>query len=202
MSTASEWMKEYVWSEIQAMMLNDAHFRLVLKARQLTDKLKGPTGKLIDDGYLTFQMVTIRRLCDQGDDVYSLRAVLKKAKEEKPNLAKQIDQLSGSLSTCDHVCQQVNKHVAHTAREASRNWKEWKMDLKDLEKAHKSICQVVFKFHRNIMPCGLPSSEVMPVPQYYFGEDLILWVPQELRDKLNQSWHDNCKRVNAWIVKL
>jgi hypothetical protein len=103
MSTASEWMKEYVWSEIQAMMLNDAHFRLVLKARQLTGKLKGPTGKLIDDGYLTFQMVTIRRLCDQGDDVYSLRAVLKKAKEEKPDLAKQIDQLSGSLSTCDHV---------------------------------------------------------------------------------------------------
>ena len=29
MSTASEWMHQHVWPEIEAMMLNDAHFRLV-----------------------------------------------------------------------------------------------------------------------------------------------------------------------------
>jgi hypothetical protein len=66
-SAAAGWMRDSVWPEIQTMMLNDAHFRLVLTARRLTGKLKGPTGKLIDDGYVTFQMVTIRRLCDNDD---------------------------------------------------------------------------------------------------------------------------------------
>src|SRR5271157_2986999 len=32
--TASEFMQQYVWPEIQAMILNDAHFRLVLSARR------------------------------------------------------------------------------------------------------------------------------------------------------------------------
>jgi hypothetical protein len=202
-STATVWMRDYVWPEIQTMMLNDAHFRLVLAARQLTGKLKGPTGKLIDDGYVTFQMVTIRRLCDNDEDVFSLRAVLKKAREEKPNLTEQINQLSGSLGACAHVCDQVNKHVAHTANpETCRDWKQWDIDLQDLEQAHKSICQVAFKIDRYILPCGLPSSEVMPVLQHYFAEDLMLWVSEEQQDKLNKSWHDNRKRVNSWILKL
>jgi hypothetical protein len=47
-STAAQLMKEWVWPEIEAMMWHDAHFRLVLTARQLTGNLKGPTGKLID----------------------------------------------------------------------------------------------------------------------------------------------------------
>ena len=50
-------MRDYVWPEIQAMMLNDAHFRLVLTARELTGKFNGPTAKLLQDGYLTYQMV-------------------------------------------------------------------------------------------------------------------------------------------------
>jgi hypothetical protein len=32
MSTAAEWMHEHVWPEIEAMMLNDAHFGFVLQA--------------------------------------------------------------------------------------------------------------------------------------------------------------------------
>ena len=197
-STAAEWMKGYVWPEIEAMMLNDAHFRLVLTARQLTKKFSGPTAKLLQDGYLTYQMVTIRRLCDKDADVFSLRAVLRKAKEEQPQVTQQIDRLSGNLSKCDHVCEQVNKHVAHTANPAqSRKWVEWDMGMKDLETAHKAICQTAITLDRDILHWGLPI-EIMPIPQYYFGEDLMLWVPEQLQDKLNQSWHDNRKRVNAW----
>jgi len=33
----------------------------------------GPTAKLLQDGYLTQQMITIRRLCDVRRDVISLR---------------------------------------------------------------------------------------------------------------------------------
>jgi len=182
------------------MMWHDAHFRLVLTARQLTGNLKGPTGKLIDDGYLTYQMVTIRRLCDKDkhDDVFSLRKVLKKAKEEQPQFTQEIDQLSGRLSQCDHVCTQVNKHVAHTADpQKARNWEEWNMDMKDLENAQKAICQVAFKLDR-ILRWGCPSITI-PVYQYYHAEDLMSWVvPEEKRDELNKSWYDNVKRVDAW----
>jgi hypothetical protein len=36
-------------------------------------KVNGPTAKLLQDGYLTYQMVTIRRLCDIDSKVISLR---------------------------------------------------------------------------------------------------------------------------------
>jgi hypothetical protein len=152
----------------------------------------------IDDGYLTYQMVTIRRLCGKEDDVISLRTVLKKAREEHPQFTEQINNLSGTLSCCDHVCTQVNKHVAHTANpETARNWEEWNMDMKDLETAHKAICQVGFKLNR-ILHWGCPINTI-PVHQYYHAEDLMLWVvPEEKREELNKSWYDNVKRVNAW----
>jgi hypothetical protein len=125
-------------------------------------------------------MVTIRRLCDKDEDVFSLREVLKKAKEEQPQFTDQINRLSGTLGGCDHVCRQVNKHVAHTANpETARNWEEWKMDLKDLETAHKAICQVAIKLDRDILHWGLPN-EIMPVPANDFGEDLMLWVPEKI----------------------
>ena len=115
-----------MWPEIEAMMFNDANFRLVLEARRLTKKFNGPTAKLLQDGYLTSQMVTIRRLCDKRSDVYSLSGALMESEKERPNLKPEIDQLLESLNGCVHVCEQVNKHVAHTANPAkSRNFVEW-----------------------------------------------------------------------------
>jgi len=73
MSTATKWMKDHVWPEIEAMILNDTHFRMVLSARQLTGKLDGPTAKLLQNGYLTYHMVSIRRLCDIDSKVISVR---------------------------------------------------------------------------------------------------------------------------------
>ena len=59
-------MHHHVWPEIGAMMLNDAHFRLVLQARQLTKKFNGPTARLLQDGHLTSQMVAIRHWVAHG----------------------------------------------------------------------------------------------------------------------------------------
>ena len=96
MSTATEWMREYVWPEIQAMMLNDANFRLVLTARQLTQTFNGPTANLIQDGYLTYQMVAIRRVCDNDRKVISLRRTLMEAEREKTNFKPDINKLLDS----------------------------------------------------------------------------------------------------------
>ncbi len=197
-SPATDMMREYVWPEIQAMMLNDASFRLVLTARQLTGKFNGPTAQLLQDGYLTYQMVAIRRLCDNDRKVISLRRALMEAEKERPNFKPQIDQLLDSLNECDHVVEQVNNHVAHTANpQRQQNFVPWDMGMQHLEDAHKAICHAAIILDRDILQRA-NFVEIMPVPQNYFGEDLMLWVPEELRDKLNQAWHKNRKRVNAW----
>ena len=198
MSTATEWMVNQVWPEIQAMMLNDAHFRLVVAAREISQKFNGPTAKLVQDGYLTYQMVAIRRLCDKGNDVVSLRRVLMEAEKEKPAFKGRIDELVDSLKACDHVREQVNKHVAHTARtDKGGKIVPWNMGMRHLEDAHKVICKAGIVLNRDILEWA-NFGEVLPVPQYYFGEDLMLWVPEDRRDQLNRAWHENRKRVEAW----
>ena len=199
MSTASEWMHHHVWPEIEAMMLHDAHFRLVLEARQLTKKFNGPTARLLQDGYLISQMVTIRRLCDKDGDVYSLRGTLKQSAKENPNLKPQIDELLDSLNACDHVCNQVNKHVAHTVNPAkSRNFVEWDMGMKHLEDAQKAICRAAISLERDILEiCN--RIEIIPVEQYDIAQDLRLWVPDQIIDKLYQFWHSHRKEVNSWM---
>jgi hypothetical protein len=187
-STATEWMRDYVWPEIQAMMLNDANFRLVLSARQLTNKFNGPTAQLLQDGYLTYQMVAIRRLCDRRDDVISLRRALMEAEKEKPAFKPRIDQLLDNLlKESDHVREQVNKYIAHTAKQKPQKFVPWNMGMQHLEAAQKAICQAAIVLNRDILGWA-NFVEIMPVPQYYFGEDLMLWVPEELRDKLNDAW--------------
>jgi len=145
-------------------------------------------------------MVTIRRLCDKNDDVFSLRTVLRKAKEEKQEFEQQIDQLSGSLSKCDYVCTQVNKHVAHTANPGkSRNWKQWDMGMNHLDDARKAICKAAIDLD-GILQWRCPD-EIIPEEEDCFFEDLMLWVPERLRSTLHQAWHVNRERVNAWRLR-
>jgi hypothetical protein len=66
-------MEKQIWPQVWKMMLDDAYFKLVGYARELTGRLNGPVAQIILDGYLTFQMVAIRRLCDPRKDVISLR---------------------------------------------------------------------------------------------------------------------------------
>jgi hypothetical protein len=199
MSTAAQLMHEQIWPEIEAMMWNDAHFRMVDRARQLTGKFNGPTAKLLQDGYLTLQMVAIRRLCDKRTDVYSLCGALTESEKECPDLKPQIDHLLKSLNVCDHVCEQVNKHIAHAANPAkSRNFVEWDMGMKHLEDAHKAICRAAITLERDILHT-YSRIEIIPVPQYDFLQDLRLWVPEEFIDKLIQFWHSHRKEVNSWM---
>src|SRR5690348_1873314 len=119
MSTATERMRQYVWPEIQAMMLNHAHSLLLWTAAQVTEKFRGPTARLLQEGYLTYQIVSIRRLCDKSDDVYSLHAALEQAEKESPDFYPQIAALKAFLHVkCQDVYEQVDKHIAHTANPA------------------------------------------------------------------------------------
>jgi hypothetical protein len=85
------------------------------RARELTGKPGGVVAQLILDGYLTFQTVAIRRLCDRRRDVISLRRVLTEAKAQNIATHDQINHLSDKLDSCDHVYDLVSDHIAHTA---------------------------------------------------------------------------------------
>jgi hypothetical protein len=117
-SFVPDWMDKQIWPQIWKMMLDDAYFKLVGRARELTGKLNDPVVQIILDGYLTFQTVAIRRLCDPGRNVISLRRAIMEARAHAAT--DQIDSLLDHLGCCDHVCNLVNNHVAHTANPARR----------------------------------------------------------------------------------
>jgi hypothetical protein len=199
MNNASQWLHHHVWPEIEAMMLNDAFYRTVINGRRLTQKFTGPTAKLLQDGFLTQQMVAIRRLCDERKDVISLRRVLMQAVKEKPSSKLDIERLLASLNDCDHVCEQVNSHVAHTANpQRAHNFVQWDMEMEDLENAHKVICRAAVLLERDILHIQ-NRIELIPVPQYDVMEDLRLWIPDETIDQLWKLWHEHRRKVNSWM---
>ena len=188
MSTASDWLHHQVWPEIEAMMLNDALYRTVINGRRLTKKFTGPTAKLLQDGYLTQQMITIRRLCDVRRDVISLRRVLMQAATEQPGSKADIDRLSDSLTECDHVCDQVNSHVAHTANpQRAQNFVKWDLEMQHLEDAHKVICRAAIVLERDILRIQ-NRIELIPSP-WRTGQR---WAPCSL------CLTDPIQRSNAW----
>jgi hypothetical protein len=111
-----KWLDHHIWPQVQTMMLNDAYFKLMGRVRELTGEFNGPIAGLIEVGYITSQTMAIRRLCDGGRDVISLRRSLVEAKAKNLAPAAQIDQLSDRLDSCDHVCGLVNNYISPTPR--------------------------------------------------------------------------------------
>jgi hypothetical protein len=125
---------------------------------------------------------------------------LVESKNEKPEQTSQIDGLLESLKQCDHVREQVNKHVAHTANHAkSSRFVEWDMGMQDLEEAHKVICRAAIILERDILRVQ-NRVEIIPVPQVDVMEDLRLWVPDQIVDQIYQFWHSRRKEVNSWLI--
>lgn len=98
-----ECLDRHIWPQIQTMMLNDAYFKLMGRARELTGEFNGPIAVLIEVGYVTSQTLAIRRLCDAGRDVISLRRVLVEAKAKNLVPVAQITQLSDRLDLRLHL---------------------------------------------------------------------------------------------------
>lgn len=73
-------LDQHIWPQIQTMMLNDAYFKLMGRARELTGEFNGPIAGLIEVGYVTSQTIAIRRLSDNRQDVISLRRALIEAR--------------------------------------------------------------------------------------------------------------------------
>lgn len=195
----SQWLDQQVWPQIQTMMLNDAYFKLMGCARELTGEFNGPIAGLMEVGYVTSQTVAIRRLCDDRRDVISLRRALSEAKAAKIAPNDRIDALSGRLDTCDHVCDLVNNYVAHTANPQRRpNLNDWDLQVTHLTEAQQAICQVAVTLDRDLLN-GTNYVKLIPVPQFDIMQEFRSWVPDERIKKLWEFWHAHNDAVNAWI---
>jgi hypothetical protein len=94
----AQWLDQQIWPQVQTMMLNDAYFKLMSRARELTGEFNGPIGRLIENGYVTSQTIAIRRLCDRRTDVISLRRLLEEARSYGSMLDLQLESFCLSSS--------------------------------------------------------------------------------------------------------
>ena len=194
-----DWLDCHIWPQVQTMMLNDAYFKLVRRARELTGEFNGPIAGLIEVGYVTSQTLAIRRLCDDGRDVISLRRVLVEAKGKSLFPADRINRLSDRLNSCDHICGLVNNYVAHTANPLRwRNATEWNLQTEHMTKAQKAICEVAITLDRDMLQ-RKNYVKIIPVPQFDIMQEFRRWVSEADVKELWKFWHDHNDLVNAWL---
>jgi hypothetical protein len=98
-----DWLDRHVLPDIREMLVQDAYFKLMGYARDLTGKFNGSIAGLIYVGYVTSQTIAIRRLCDNRRDAISLRRVLEEAKKSNTLDNKKADCLSQKLDSCKNI---------------------------------------------------------------------------------------------------
>jgi hypothetical protein len=101
------WLDQHVLPDIRQMLVQDAYFKLMSYARQLTGKFNGAIAGLIYAGYVTSQTVAIRRFCDNRRDVISLRRVLEESKKANTVVEAKADYLPEHRRACRQL------HRAH-----------------------------------------------------------------------------------------
>ena len=138
-----DWLDQHVLPEIQNMLVQDAYFKLMGYARQLTGEFNGAVAGLIYAGYITSQTVAIRRLCDNRRDVISLRRVLEEARKTNPTVDANGGYLSQKLDACRSIGDLVDNYIGHTGNPQRRpNMPAWRLQEQQLTDAQKAICEV------------------------------------------------------------
>jgi hypothetical protein len=184
-----DWLDQHVLPDIRNMLVQDAYFKLMGYARQLTGKFNGAIAGLIYAGYVTSQTVALRRLCDNRRDVISLRRVLEESKKTNTIVAAKAGYLIGEL---------VDNYIAHTGNPQRRpNMPAWRLQEQQLTDAQKAVCEVAMILGRDLLQRDYV--EVMPVVQSGdIMEDFRLWVPAADIQNLWSFWHDHRATVNSW----
>jgi hypothetical protein len=193
-----DWLDQHVLPDIRDMLVQDAYFKLMGYARQLTGKFNGAIAGLIYAGYVTSQTIVLRRLCDNRRDVISLRRVLEESKKTNTTVANKAGYLSQKLDCCRSIGELVDNYIAHTGNPQRRpNMPAWRLQEQQLTDAQKAVCEVAMILARDLLQRDYV--EVMPVVQSGdIMEDFRLWVPATDIQKLWDFWHDHRATVNSW----
>ena len=192
----SQWLDQQVWPQIHTMMLNDAYFKLMGRARELTGEFNGLIAGLIETGYVTSQAIAIRRLCDKDNRSISLRRALDEAESANIGLNDKIKELLDRLAPCNYICNLVNKYVAHTDQTPP----DWNLQVTHLTDAQKALCQVAIALDR-VLPNPKNYVKLIPVPQFDIMQEFRSWVPKDNIQELWQFWHAHNDAVNTWIPR-
>jgi hypothetical protein len=188
----NEWMDDYIWTQVIELLLHDAYFKLVRHVSQKTARYIDPLGFLVINGYITFQLMGIRRLCDNRRDAISMRRLLVETNvAEKPTLL-------GQLDACNEVCDRASDHIAHTGNPARRpRFSDWHLTETDLTDAHQAICKVTMALDRSrskarnyakIFPAVSLNMQQFGLP------------PKETQERWD-FWHAHADTVNSWVTK-
>lgn len=193
-----DWLDQHVLPQIQGMLMEDAYYNLAAHAHVLTDKPNGVIAALIQTGYVTSQLLAIRRLCDNRTDVISLRRVIEESKKTNAAVAAKAGQLSQKLEACRSISDLVSNHIAHTGNPRRRpTMPAWLLPQPRLTEAQKAICEVATILARDLLQRDYV--EVLPAPQSGdLMEDFRLWVPEDDIPKLWDFWHYHRGIVNSW----
>jgi hypothetical protein len=191
MSVVDDWLDDYIWPQIYSLMLNDAYFKLVRYVHELTQIYIDPIGNLVVNGYVTFQMISIRRLCDNKRDVISLRRLLIETDvANKQALLKRLDD-------CSDICDRTSDHIAHTANLARRpKITDWNLTEEDVTNAQKAVCGVAFALDR---ARAIPKGYVKIIPVVQTLNMLQFNLSEEGTKRVWDFWHAHNNAVNEWI---
>ncbi len=196
------WLDEEIWPEIHAMMHSDGYFRLWLKAQEIAKIPYGPIAQTIINGYATFQLAAVRRICDRRaqDDVISLPKLLELIKQQQPYRAAVIDSLLLRLKTeWDALYKLATQYIAHNADpQKTRDWKAWGLTSAQIMTAQKAICEVFIIIERDLLAITQRAC-LIAVYQGDYLEEIRPWVPKDELGTLREFWHDHNKQVNQWV---
>jgi hypothetical protein len=186
----NEWMDEYIWPQVIGLLLNDACFKLARHVFPPTDKGVDPLTVLLLNGYITFQLTGIRRLCDNRQDAISMRRLL-----VETNVAEK-STLLARLDACKEVCDHASDHIAHTGNPERRpRFADWHLTEEDLTNSHKAICQVTMTLDR----CrSKPRRYTKIFPSVGLNMQRFNLSPAETQ-KLWDFWHKHSDAVNSWV---
>jgi len=192
-----DWLDQHVLPEIQNMLVQDAYFKLMGYARQLTGEFNGAVAGLIYAGYITSQTVAIRRLCDNRRDVISLGRVLEEARKTNPTVDAKAGYLSQKLDACRSIGDLVDNYIGHTGNPQRRpNMPRGAYRSSSSPMRRRPFAKSAMILARDLLRDYI---EVMPVVQS--GDimgDFGLWVPAADIQKLWNFWHDHRATVNSW----
>jgi hypothetical protein len=195
------WLEEEIWPEIQAMMHNDAYFKLWFKAHELAEILPpfGPIAQMVLDGYSTCQLSAIRRMCDRNSIGISLRRLLDLIRKEEPQWGKVVGSLSSRLDgECRELSSLATQYVAHNGNPAKRDWKEWRLTTNEIIKAQNVICTTAIVIERDILKIT-QRPHIISVPNFSEFEEVKRLIPQEKLVMLREFWDDHIRQINHWL---
>jgi hypothetical protein len=193
------WLDQEIWPEIHAMMHNDGYFRLWLKAHDAAGTPYGPIAQMVINGYATYQVAAVRRLCDRSKNVISLPKLLNLIRNEQPCRRAVVASLTSRIEKeCEELYTLATQYIAHNGNPAAPDWRQWNLTSAKITVAQKAICEVAIIIERDLLALT-QRTHLIPVPQFDYLAEVKALVPNDKQNSLRDFWHAHNDSINTWV---